>query len=67
MSTPIPALEYCGEMQNKRISWTESLKFEIYLKLELGRFTIQIRDYDSKSQFMMNHESLIQNNFESIQ
>ena len=24
-------------------------------QVELGRFTIQIRDYDSKSHFLMNH------------
>ena len=38
-----------------------------FVTLELGRFTIQIRDYDSKSHFLMCCESLIQFSIESNQ
>ena len=35
-------------------------------QLQLGRFTIQIRDYDSKSHFLMSRESPIQFSIHNI-
>ena len=44
----------------------ESTIRKYYWIMPALRFTIQVRNYDSKSHFLMSHESLIQFSIESI-